>query len=198
MGPRYLLIIALAVSCGLSLGACAHTPPQSIPPPAKEPIVMAPSESVPAASSAPTAEEMGNRFLKLINEVKSGSEITVERVQDVMQVKLEPTGRGNSEASGDLREGYKYRIAFDPKNGAGIEFTDSSSSPACPLPITFLLRSIPHFESSMPFIVSNGFRTGWMYDRDDGSSLEVGVRMTSTGAPIEQDYVCSLGVRPAA
>lgn len=195
MRPPLLSIIALAVSCGLSLCACAHGPVETI---AKEPVNMAPHESAPVANSAPIAEEMANRFLKLIDEIKSGSEITVERVQEVMQVKLEPTDRGNSEAFGDLSGGYKYTVVFDPKNGAGIEFTDSSSSPACPLPITFLLRSVPRFESSVPLIVSNGFRTGWMYGRDDGSFLEVGIRMTSTGAPIEQDYVCSLGVRPAA
>lgn len=196
MGPRIFSILALAVSCGLSLCACAHGLTETVSPTAKEPVNMA-SPEAPTTSPAPTAEEMGNRFLKLINEIKSSSDITLERVQTVMRIRLEPTGQGNFVATGDLSQGYKYTIAFDPKNGAGVEFTDSNSSPACPLPITLLLRSLPRFESSMPFIVSNGFRTGWTYYRDDGSFLEVGVKMTPTETAIENDYICQIGVRPS-
>lgn len=196
MGPRNFSILALAVSCGLSLCACAHGLTETVSPTAKEPVNMA-SPEAPAASPAPTAEEVGSRFLGLIDEFKAGAGVNIDRIQEVMRVPLELTDRGNLEATGNVAGGNRFTVAYDEKAGIGLYFTDQNLSPTCPLPITPLLRALPRLESSMPYVVSDGSRAGWYYMKDDGTFVEIGVKMTSAEEPIERDLVCQITVRPA-
>jgi len=93
------LIRSMPLVLGVATTACAHTSPGS-PSPAS-------SSKEITAMNAPTAdayrphtldefpeltpEEIGRRFLKLIDSLKTSSDLTLEHVQEVMQLRLTPT-----------------------------------------------------------------------------------------------------------
>lgn len=106
----------VAFSCVLTLSACATT---SKPiPPTKEVSAMATSQSASATSNPNlTAEEIGKRFLKLIEGLKSREDLSLARVQDITGLKLAPAVRGEFYgAEGDLGREWKYALNFYPES----------------------------------------------------------------------------------
>ncbi|WAT15066.1 hypothetical protein [Xanthomonas fragariae] len=91
------LIRSMPLVLGVATTACAHTSSGTPTTPPKE----------SAAMNAPTAdayrphtldefpeltpEEIGRRFLKLIDSLKTSSDLTLEHVQEVMRLRLTPT-----------------------------------------------------------------------------------------------------------
>jgi hypothetical protein len=96
--PNFQLKVALAkitlqttglfaLPCALALSACTTTPP--ISPPAKEAAAMTTPESTATADNPKlSAEEVGKRFLKLIGELRSKSDLNLKLVQDTMGMKF--------------------------------------------------------------------------------------------------------------
>ncbi|MDS0832487.1 hypothetical protein [Xanthomonas citri] len=91
------LIRSMPLVLGVATTACAHSSSGTPTTPPKE----------PAAMNAPTAdayrphtldefpeltpEEIGRRFLKLIDSLKTSSDLTLEHIQEVMRLRLTPT-----------------------------------------------------------------------------------------------------------
>ena len=74
--PRLALLLAL---CATS--ACAHTP---LPVAAKEPNPMTDPTAAPAGNPHLSVEEVGKRFLRLLDSIHTRDDITKERVEEVM------------------------------------------------------------------------------------------------------------------
>ncbi|WP_372390575.1 hypothetical protein ACCQ05_12400 [Xanthomonas sp. NCPPB 3582] len=130
----------LALSCVLAMTACATASesPQS----AKETTTMHPV----ASTQNPTlgADEIGKRFLKLIEGLGSRDDLSVERIKDVTGITLSYVPKGEhysySQALGD---GWYYMLWYIPesgslKNGASLMFINSKEefgdmTPVCAL-----------------------------------------------------------------
>ncbi|MDR2032999.1 MAG: hypothetical protein LBP86_12315 [Azoarcus sp.] len=80
---------SLLLSLCAALSACVGAPVNDPPPTSQGNPVMAASST---ASSMSNAEEVGERFLKLIEGLRSRNDITVERIQRTMGVRLERMG----------------------------------------------------------------------------------------------------------
>lgn len=72
-----------------------------------------------------TAEEIGKRFLKLVEGLKSREDLSLGQVQDVTGLKLAPAAHGGFYGvEGDLGDGWKYALNFYPEsrsNGTGVQ-----------------------------------------------------------------------------
>lgn len=87
---------------------------------------MTTSESTPTGDSPKlTAEEIGKRFLKLIEGLESREDLSLRQVQDVTGLKLAPAAHGGFYgAEGDLGDGWKYVLNFYPEsrsNATGVQ-----------------------------------------------------------------------------
>lgn len=78
--PRLALLLTL---CATS--ACAHTP---LPVAAKEPAPMTDPTAAPAGNPHLSVEEVGKRFLRLLDSIHTRDDITKERIERVMGVPL--------------------------------------------------------------------------------------------------------------
>ena len=83
-----------ALILGIATTACAHTSSGTPPSPSKEPAPMSATDTFRPYTLAEypelTPEEMGRRFLKLIDDLKSFDELSLERLQEVMRLRLIP------------------------------------------------------------------------------------------------------------
>ncbi|MGO4263839.1 hypothetical protein AB4Y92_25050, partial [Lysobacter sp. TAB13] len=97
---NYAALRQILFSALVALSACSHstTPPVSMP--GKEAAAMKANSPDTAGSPHPhaleefpelTPEEVGRRFLKLIDGLKSFDELSVERLQEVMRLRLTPS-----------------------------------------------------------------------------------------------------------
>ena len=107
--PRLLRTGLPLLLSGIALSACAHSPTSSTPAPAKEAAAMNTTATTPDdgparptyrphdASEFPdlTPEEMGRRFLKLVDSVKTFDDLTLEQVEQATQLPMEyaPAGK---------------------------------------------------------------------------------------------------------
>lgn len=85
--------------------------------PAKEVAAMTASDTSSATESPSlSADEIGKRFLKLIEGLESREDLSFARIQDVVGVKLLPALRGEFYGvEGDLGGGWKYALNFYPE-----------------------------------------------------------------------------------
>ena len=121
--------IVLSVSCALALPACATASQASSP--ENGASAMAAGNATPATKPLPfSAEEIGKRFLKLIEGLVSRDDLSLERIREVMGVALPPvrpgdmaTGAWSRELGGGWRYGFRY-VAESPslKEGVGLSF----------------------------------------------------------------------------
>jgi hypothetical protein len=125
--PRRRAPALLLVSSAVILSGCAHSNPPASPLPAQEPAAMT-APATPTDNPTLTAEEIGRRFLKLIEGLESRSDLSLERIAEVTGVKLslvEGGGRyAHSEALGD---GWYYSLWHVPaspslKRGVALNF----------------------------------------------------------------------------
>ena len=100
--------------------------------PAKEVAAMTMSDTSSAAESPSlSADEIGRRFLKLIEGLESRQDLSVARIQDVVGIKLLPAVRGEFYgAEGDLGGGWTYALNFYPEArsriGVQLHFIDAT------------------------------------------------------------------------
>lgn len=116
-----------ALALGIAMTACAHTPSGSLSPasPSKEPDAMnAPATDAYRPHTLDefpdlTPEEIGRRFLKLIDSLKTSNDLTLGKLQEVMQLRLIPTP-GASSAFFNMylpNSGWYYNVVYydDPQ-----------------------------------------------------------------------------------
>lgn len=80
--------------------ACAHTPSGTTTSPSKDTATMSATDTSRPHTLIEypelTPEELGKRFLKLIDSLKSSEDLTTERIQDVMRLNLTKTPETHS------------------------------------------------------------------------------------------------------
>lgn len=152
------------LTLALSLSACAHAPHST---PVKD-SVMTTSDTEPAINPTLTAEEVGRRFLKLIEGVKSRSDLTAEHVQAVMGLALKdsPNGPFHTQSLGD---GWLYVFSLRRETPPGnsislnLEFIDKADRFADMSAICGLT-----FEDYHNALKAMGYRDIFQYDQIDG------------------------------
>ncbi|WAT16324.1 hypothetical protein [Xanthomonas fragariae] len=111
----------LALLCVLLLSACATAAERH--PPAKETTTMHPV--APTQNPKLSAEEIGKRFLKLIEGLSSREDLSLVQVQDTVGIRLAPAVHGGFYgAEGDVGDGWKYVLNFyaeSRSNRAGVQ-----------------------------------------------------------------------------
>ena len=132
---RLALLLAL---CATS--ACAHTP---LPVAAKEPNPMTDPTAAPAGNPHLSVEEVGKRFLRLLDSIHTRDDITKERVEEVMGLRLSLSVDGTFYgAEQNEKDGWIWTVNFYPegdlnKNGVGLRFINedrlANMTPVCSL-----------------------------------------------------------------
>lgn len=148
----------------LSLAACARTPHTM---PVKE-TVMTTSDAEPAINPTLTAEEVGKRYLTLLESIASREDLTVDHVQGAMGLTLKdsPNGRFLTQSLGG---GWVYVITLRPETPPGnsisldLEFIDQSDRFADMSAICGL-----SFEDYHKALKAMGYRDVFQYDQIDG------------------------------
>ncbi|WP_386340140.1 hypothetical protein O4D10_00495 [Xanthomonas citri pv. citri] len=127
--PRAALLF-LTVLCAPALSACVHGP---LKPPPKEHADMTLPEAVTANKITLSAEEIGNRFLKLIEGLDSRDDLSPERIRKKMGITLKQPEQGRLSVgywSNDLGDGWRYAFTYTPESvsllkGVGLTFQNS-------------------------------------------------------------------------
>lgn len=121
-------VALLLVPSAVFLSGCAHSNLPPPPVPAQEAAAMT-APVAPTDNPTLTAEEVGTRFLKLIEGLESRSDLTPERVQQTMGISLEarPDTLGTVIWSEDLGDGWRYAFDYIPASpsllqGVGLSF----------------------------------------------------------------------------
>lgn len=129
---------------------------------------MTTSDGGPAVNRTLTAEEVGRRFLKLLESVKSSSDLTAEHVQAAMGLALKdsPNGPFHTQSLGD---GWLYAISLRMEMPPGdsislnLEFIDNADRFADMSAICDLT-----FEDYHNALKAMGYRDVFQYDQIDG------------------------------
>ncbi|MEA9653972.1 hypothetical protein [Xanthomonas campestris] len=203
--PQAVLLFLAALSVPV-LCACAHTAPQPLKPFPKERADMTSPEAVTADKINLSVEEIGNRFLKLITGLDSRTDITPERIQDVMgfSVSVTPGALGAVVWSKDLGAGWKYAFDYVPESksllpGVGLSFENDANRMSDMKVICSL--DFEHYDSvlkSSGFIASPtygpiGQLENWRYAKfaKDGKGGNIIVSIVPmTAAESSQNKVC--------
>ncbi|MCC4589407.1 hypothetical protein JWH11_01810 [Xanthomonas melonis] len=130
--PRVSLLL-LTTLCGPALSACAHAPGQPIKPLLKEQADMTLPEAVTADRITLSAEDIGNRFLELIESLESRDDLNPERIREKMGITLKQPEQGRLSVgywSNDLGDGWRYAFTYTPESaslskGVGLTFQNS-------------------------------------------------------------------------
>ncbi|MEC3887491.1 hypothetical protein [Xanthomonas campestris] len=135
MRPTSAALLSLFVFCGSALCACAHTPANPTLPLPKEPRAMTTPEA-PMGNPTLSAVEIGERFLKLLEELQSRKDLTIERIREVTGVSLRrvsfPSENIESYIHGQaLGNGWSYSLELIPesrslKQGISLSFINES------------------------------------------------------------------------
>jgi hypothetical protein len=147
-----------------SLCACAHTPHST---PVKD-SVMTTSDGGPAVNPTLTAEEVGRRFLKLLEGVKSRSDLTAEHVQAAMGLALKDSTNGPFHTQ-SLGDGWVYSVSLHPEKRPGdsialeLQFIEQSDRFADMSTICGLT-----FEDYHNALKAMGYYDHFAYDQIDG------------------------------
>jgi hypothetical protein len=127
-GIRVLRPMLAAAVLTLATAACAHSTPAPASTTAQEAEAMDAPESRPADRLTYSPEEIGQRFLKLIESLESREDLTLERVNEVMgaRIVVEPDAVLAGAGSDDLGGGWRYVLMFVPKSGSRLNGVDLS------------------------------------------------------------------------
>ncbi len=140
-----------------------------------------------------SAEEIGNRFLKLLEGLTSREDLSLERVQDVTGLTLEPSSKANFFGRLQPMEGGgSYIITFVPetssiKRGVGLDFiaadaTDSNLDATCALAFaSYRLALTGMGFAELPIYGEIGQIHEWRYYRGD-ITLSLNVQDAATDA----------------
>ncbi|KQQ82569.1 hypothetical protein ASF73_19590 [Xanthomonas sp. Leaf131] len=123
---RVALILLIAL-CSSALSACAHAPARPLQPLSKEHADMTLPEAVTANKITLSAEEIGNRFLKLIEGLDSRDDLSPERIRQVMGITLkkpEPEDLSVGYWSIDLADGWRYAFTYVPESPSLLKGVD--------------------------------------------------------------------------
>lgn len=127
-----------------------------------------------------SAEEIGKRFLKLIEGLQSRNDISLERIRNVTGVSLIPPKSANDlyGYSGLLEEGWYYGLVYVPesasvKKGVSLDFSKRGESHAdmtsvCGLDFDYYhnaLKAMGFRDVAIPGEI--GELRAWRYYRDD-------------------------------
>lgn len=152
------------LTLAFSLSACAHTPHTT---PVKD-SVMTTSDAEPTINPTLKAEEVGRRFLKLLEGVKSRSDLTTEHVQAAMGLTLKD-GQEGSFYRQSLGDDWIYFVALHPEKRPGdrialeLEFMNKSNRFADMSAICGLT-----FEDYHNALKAMGYYDHFAYDQIDG------------------------------
>ncbi|MGH8426028.1 MAG: hypothetical protein ACRER3_27305, partial [Pseudomonas fluorescens] len=207
---EHLFVASFVLLGGMALSACAHTSAQSASTLVREPTAMPTTETSATADNRKlSAEEIGRRFLKLIESIESKSDINPEHIQRVLQMRIFPVQDpdGAYAVEGLLDDDTRYSITYLPglikenylqPHSVGLFF----DYPACPLNYWAIGRKLE--ESKKYSVASNvtppheggaGARIGWeFYDFDNGISVNFSVNLVSPDADKKMDRICSMSI----
>ncbi|QJD70170.1 hypothetical protein HG421_19195 [Xanthomonas campestris pv. badrii] len=130
--PRTALLFLIAF-CGTAISACAHTAAQPLKPLPKEHADMTLPEAVTADKITLSAEEIGDRFLKLIESLDSRDDLSPERIRETMGIPLKVPEQGKLSVgywSVDLADGWRYAFTYTPESPSllkGVDLTFQNS-----------------------------------------------------------------------
>ncbi|NCT69563.1 MAG: hypothetical protein GXC75_01335 [Xanthomonadaceae bacterium] len=171
----------LAAIATVMLAGCA-TSPETLPP-AREAVVMAaPDSSSVTDSRALSAEEIGRRFLKLIEGLESREDLNLERVQRVLGVPLKRLDGAPEylySFSQPLGDGWYFSVDYisgSPSllRGVSLEF----GRPGERFPEFPAVACALDFELYHSALVEMGFNADPYYDYDHGRERLVDWRYT--------------------
>lgn len=177
------LVVCVPMLLALSVSACATNPPART----KETTVMT-TANLPSGTErpAPSAEDVGRRFLKLIESVKSRDDLTREHVQAVMGLRLRDSPNGPFHTQ-PLDGGWLYVVSLGHETPPGTSislslefihegdrFADMSSVCA------------PDFEAYHDALKASGYRDAFQYDQINGEvGRLVGVSYVGDGMNVD-------------
>ncbi|MDH5834800.1 hypothetical protein [Luteimonas kalidii] len=127
-GIRRLRPVLAAAMLTLATAACAHSTPAPASTTAQEAEAMDAPESRPGDRLSYSPEEIGQRFLKLIGSLESREQLTLERINEVMGVRIVPKSEGTrgGVSSDDLGGGWRYVVSYIPGSSANARGIDLS------------------------------------------------------------------------
>lgn len=167
----------------LSVSACATNPPTRT----QEPTVMTTAET-PSGTDNPTlgAEDVGRRFLKLIESVKSRDDLTREHVQAAMGLTLRDSPNGPFHTQ-PLEGSWLYVVSLGHETPPGTSIS---------LSLEFIhegdrfadMSSVctPDFEAYHDALKASGYRDAFQYDQINGEvGRLVGVSYVGDGMNVD-------------
>lgn len=194
----------LPLICALAVSACAIAPRTS--PPAKEAAATTAPESSPTADDPKlSAEEIGERFLTLIEGLKSREDLSLEKIQEVMGLRLAPAVRGTFYGiEGDLGNEWKYVLNFYPASpstasGAELHFEKSDErfgdmTPICSLDFDHYHNALKTMEFiDHPMHGEIGQLESWRYSKfskiDGSANIKITI-IPQNVVPGDADQLC--------
>jgi hypothetical protein len=189
--PRATALFALP--CVLALSACV-TPPPTFPP-AKEAATMTTPESNSTTNQKLGVEEIGKRFLKLIEDLNAREALSVERVQEATGLSLErslpsPGGTVFYTYAQPLDNGWEYVLRYIPESRSNLRGVDLSfvnrtnetadMSPACGLDFEYFHNALKRMGfTDHPVHGEIGQLQSWRYvkfkESDGGVDMEISI-----------------------
>ncbi|MBV6812767.1 hypothetical protein ACE15N_00360 [Xanthomonas campestris pv. passiflorae] len=123
-------LLFLVALCAPVLSACAHRPLKPLP---KEHADMTLPEAVTGDKITLSAEEIGERFLKLIESLDSRDDLGPERIREKIGITLKQPEQERLSVgywSNDLGDGWRYAFTYMPESasllkGVGLTFQNS-------------------------------------------------------------------------
>ncbi|HZF98347.1 MAG TPA: hypothetical protein VEY92_08920 [Pseudoxanthomonas sp.] len=136
-----------ALLLGIATTACAHTSSGTLPPPSKQPAATSTTGTFRPYTLAEypelTPEEVGGRFLRLIDSLESLDELSSDRVREIMQLPMvdTPETHGGFLTMSLPESGWQYSFSYriDPKyaryTNAKLEFHGKKDNRAGMAPV---------------------------------------------------------------
>lgn len=143
--PKRIVLGGLSTAC-IALSACAHAPSQPAAAASSESTVMSSTDAFKPslASDYPniTPEEMGRRFLKLVDGLKTVDELTPDYVAEKtgLPLKFAPAGKAYSFTLHEPASGWYYGLEYYQSPAAGwktasLEFNNPADPTADMAPV---------------------------------------------------------------
>ncbi|MBB3825358.1 hypothetical protein [Xanthomonas arboricola] len=153
-------MLLLASLCGTTLCACAHTTAEPTTLLSKESAAMTTSETE-MVNPTLDADEIGKRFLKLLEGLKSTKDLSVDRVREVTGISLKrvtaPSENLESYIHGQaLSNGWNYSLELTPesrslKQGISLSFINNNDE------LSSLEGNCIDFETYKSSLIQMGF-----------------------------------------
>ncbi|MFC4764851.1 hypothetical protein [Dyella koreensis] len=167
---RTLAILATAL-----LTACSTPSPKAIAT-TQETSVMAPGDHK-IVNPALSAEEISKRFLKLLGNIKSRSDLSVETIKESTGLTLEIDGKNAGYLSTDFGNGWRYKLVYIGESpavlrGVGLYLVNREESESMAPVCTFNFDDYHHALKAMgyddtPIYGEIGQLMDWRYYKND-------------------------------